>query len=693
MGGPQYTFKEPFAVKTIREKTYLKSKTRARKEVENMKDLRYPHVAALLGTFTYTDRLSILIFPAAPCDLHIFLTVMSKDMRDVRRGRSQVQDLANINGREDTPESRSSTSSIRERPASPRFSAQTIGSPHAALEPEDWPLRLALPAKAERLRGYFVCLSQALSYIHESDVRHKDIKPENILIDASGSVVLTDFGISRRFPKKAPHITNDQWEWTRKYASPEIMKGKKMPRDDPSDVFSLGCVFLEMTSLILGRDLDTMCDHYATFLDNSGIEDAYYCNLERVYTWVDHLRKSQSYGPRSVPDLTGERIGGQDFMPDPTTSMVEALDTVQRMLNIEPSARPPAKGLWQQFQHVSSQMCRDCDPRLPNDIWTPSSEQKNAANKGTSRRRSMQHIPEEASDNPSTEAHDGQVWSNKADDGRLLSASYRPDQGASRGRRASSPYAGRRQTSSSKLPIPPYIYDGPEPITLSGEENMDIERTLSEVNKSKVMSRENLVAPRSVSPKKRRPMSESHLQYASHAPGASGSAMPPRRGKIGSPLPYVPSVDGLPVAQNSMSQSSTTVSAPNQERVSSPPPAPSLHGPPAAQNSSGSSHSLAVKKQKTNSDPMNLLEKPHANGPSNHQKADHPQSDTQIIVYDLAKKRAYVTAYAQLEGSILVTTCKCRADPSQRNNMAKIIFLDHCPAAVNILKSVKKARL
>lgn len=180
VAGTQYNYKfqEAFAVKTIREKNYLKSRTKASKEVENMRDLRYPHVAALLGTFMYLDRLSILIFPAAPCDLHVFLKSISREMLDLHRGRSHLQGLLNRTRRTDSPESRSSTSSFRERPGSPTALAQAITKAQTH-DHEFWPQKLSLPAKIDSLRAYFVCLSQALSYIHTSDVRHKGNAPSS----------------------------------------------------------------------------------------------------------------------------------------------------------------------------------------------------------------------------------------------------------------------------------------------------------------------------------------------------------------------------------------------------------------------------------------------------------------------------------------------------------------------------------
>jgi serine/threonine protein kinase len=256
-GGRDYAFQEAFVVKTIRGSNDINSRTRAAKEVENMKDLRHPHVAALLGTYLHSSRLGILIYPAARCDLHQFLKNISKELKPLCGHLPDSPVSMNSDGTDPSPRSRGEL-------------------PSHDYE-EDFPLNLTFAEKVDHLRRYFVCLSQALSYIHESDVRHKDVKPANVLIDSSGSVILTDFGISRRFAKSTSHVTNDKWEWTRKYASPEIMKGKKVPRDDSSDVFSLGCVFLEMATLILEKDHD----EFRAFYGRNG--DAYYSNLEWVH--------------------------------------------------------------------------------------------------------------------------------------------------------------------------------------------------------------------------------------------------------------------------------------------------------------------------------------------------------------------------------------------------------------------------
>ncbi|KAL9028711.1 MAG: hypothetical protein Q9196_002966 [Gyalolechia fulgens] len=544
MAGEQYAFKELFAVKTIREKTTTKAKTRARNEVENMRDLRFPHVAALLGSFT----------------------------------------------------------------------------PSATVVHDDLPLKIPFPVKVDSLRGYFVCLSQALSYIHESDVRHKDIKPENILIDASGSVVLTDFGISRRFPKQTPHVTNDKWEWTRKYASPEIMQGKRAPRDDPSDVFSLGCVFLEMASLILGRDLQTMCDHYASTVNNSALEDAYYCNLERVYDWIQHIAKPREAEPRSTTDLTGERIIGQDFVPDLNSRMVEALATLRLMLDIDPHKRPRAKSLWERFQHVSAQMCRDCDPRS-EEMWTPTPRQKDAAESGTTaRRRSRQLIPEEAMDNSSMGARDG-----RPRNGTLLNPYYKPDRNSLMGRRASSPNPGldrthaRRLYDSAPVHVQPPREDGSHPCgstdpTIPASEENPMRRTSSASDGRRATAQKIPAASRSMSPEKRRRSSEMRLQ-----PGVAQAF------DTSTPPPPV-----LPL---------------KRDKARHPSPPSQYEHVPVAQNASGSSYSLAVKKHVPKSEDSGAQEKSGQNG------QEQLDSSTQIIIYDLAKKKAYVGAYAQVEGN------------------------------------------
>ena len=101
------------------------------------------------------------------------------------------------------------------------------------------------------LRRAFGCLASALDFIHYQTVRHKDIKPQNILIH-KGEVMYTDFGLSYDFGDIGRSTTTGNPQGiTRRYCAPEVAEWGR--RNTKSDIFSLGCVFIEMV-LALAND-------------------------------------------------------------------------------------------------------------------------------------------------------------------------------------------------------------------------------------------------------------------------------------------------------------------------------------------------------------------------------------------------------------------------------------------------------
>lgn len=80
-----------------------------------------------------------------------------------------------------------------------------------------------------------------LSYLHYESLLHRDIKLENTLLNSSGQVKLSDFGISAQRPSQDD--MNTTLIGTTRYMSLERLLGK--PYGSPSDVWSLGLVLLE----------------------------------------------------------------------------------------------------------------------------------------------------------------------------------------------------------------------------------------------------------------------------------------------------------------------------------------------------------------------------------------------------------------------------------------------------------------
>jgi serine/threonine-protein kinase len=94
-------------------------------------------------------------------------------------------------------------------------------------------------------RAIAICaqIASALDAAHASGLVHRDVKPSNVLLDASEHVYLADFGLTRRLDDAKRPLGEDRSVGTPAYLAPEQLEGG--PVDGHADVYSLGCLLYE----------------------------------------------------------------------------------------------------------------------------------------------------------------------------------------------------------------------------------------------------------------------------------------------------------------------------------------------------------------------------------------------------------------------------------------------------------------
>lgn len=100
------------------------------------------------------------------------------------------------------------------------------------------------PLPLETVFDYIVPICCALDYAHRKGVVHRDIKPDNILIDENGVTKLADFGLARLFDIDSQLTATGEAIGTPYYMAPEQLRGAAV--DARTDIYSLGIMLFEL---------------------------------------------------------------------------------------------------------------------------------------------------------------------------------------------------------------------------------------------------------------------------------------------------------------------------------------------------------------------------------------------------------------------------------------------------------------
>lgn len=195
-------------------------------EVSVIQSLKHPHIVQVYCTYEEKSRFAIVLEPLASCDLEAFLEKLS-----------------------------------------------ALDDPNAEHQKLLW--------------KWFGCLANTLAFIHSKGIRHKDIKTRNILVKDLG-VIFADFGSSHAFLDEGTSVTEGPaYGHTLMYCAPEVVSWEKRSR--PADIFSLGCVFSEMATVLMGSPVSDYFEFRCKPSESSagGETHAYHTTLDLVDKWFD----------------------------------------------------------------------------------------------------------------------------------------------------------------------------------------------------------------------------------------------------------------------------------------------------------------------------------------------------------------------------------------------------------------------
>lgn len=181
------------------------------------------------------------------------------------------------------------------------------------------------PIEPLLVKSYMYQILSGLCFCHQRRLLHRDLKPQNLLIDTQGSIKLADFGLARAFCVPVRTYTHEVV--TLWYRAPEILLGARN-YSTPVDIWSTGCIFAELLSKRALFPGDSEIDELYRIFRTMGTP------TEEIWPGVTELPDFQETFPR------WEKKSLSDVIPEADNT---AIDLLSKMLEYSPSKRISAK--------------------------------------------------------------------------------------------------------------------------------------------------------------------------------------------------------------------------------------------------------------------------------------------------------------------------------------------------------------
>ena len=194
------------------------------------------------------------------------------------------------------------------------------------------------PLTPELVKSYLFQILIAINFCHSKRILHRDLKPQNLLIDKDGIIKVADFGLARSFGVPIKTLTHEIL--TLWYRAPEILLGQK-EYSTPVDMWSIGLIFYEMAHrkpLFAG---DCEIDQIFKIFQMFGTPN------EKTWPGITKLPEFKL----TFPQFKGKGINAYNRNIDNV-----GLDLLSKMIQLDPSKRISAK---QALQHPYFNDLRD----------------------------------------------------------------------------------------------------------------------------------------------------------------------------------------------------------------------------------------------------------------------------------------------------------------------------------------------